>query len=103
MVKTVTKHKASGEAREVWVVPNMTWVDEVLGCGKTTWIVKHFELGRDVVITTTREVTSKKSWLADWKPTQAAKLNLFEMQYIRPNLVATVTKELLCTYRARWM
>ncbi|GBP39341.1 hypothetical protein EVAR_24322_1 [Eumeta japonica] len=27
------------------------------------------------------------------------RLNLFEMQYIRPNLVATVIKELLCTYR----
>ncbi|GBP87012.1 hypothetical protein EVAR_55296_1 [Eumeta japonica] len=27
------------------------------------------------------------------------RLNLFEMQYIRPNLVARVTKELLCTYR----
>ncbi|GBP41226.1 hypothetical protein EVAR_30664_1 [Eumeta japonica] len=27
------------------------------------------------------------------------RLNLFEMQYIRSNLVATVTKELLCTYR----
>ncbi|GBP22068.1 hypothetical protein EVAR_94105_1 [Eumeta japonica] len=26
-------------------------------------------------------------------------VNLFEMQYIRPNLVTTVTNELLCTYR----
>ncbi|GBP92628.1 hypothetical protein EVAR_100450_1 [Eumeta japonica] len=24
-------------------------------CGKTTWVVKHFELGRDVVITTTQD------------------------------------------------
>ncbi|GBP76719.1 hypothetical protein EVAR_52454_1 [Eumeta japonica] len=27
------------------------------------------------------------------------RLNLFEMEYVRSNLVATVTKELLCTYR----
>ncbi|GBP88272.1 hypothetical protein EVAR_82733_1 [Eumeta japonica] len=37
--------------------------------------------------------TSKKSLRADWEPTQTAKLNLFETQYIRANLVATVTKE----------
>ncbi|GBP89849.1 hypothetical protein EVAR_64222_1 [Eumeta japonica] len=56
MVKTVTKRKASSDTWENWVVPDITWVNGVSGCDKTTWIVKHFELGRDVVITTTREV-----------------------------------------------
>ncbi|GBP87158.1 hypothetical protein EVAR_62627_1 [Eumeta japonica] len=56
MVKTVTKRRASGDVREDWVVPDITWVNGVAGCGKTTWVVKHFEFGRDVVITTKREV-----------------------------------------------
>ncbi|GBP70302.1 hypothetical protein EVAR_52321_1 [Eumeta japonica] len=30
------------------------------------------------------------------------RLNLFEMVYVRPNLVATVTRELLCTYRVTY-
>ncbi|GBP58793.1 hypothetical protein EVAR_25866_1 [Eumeta japonica] len=130
-------------------------------CGKTTWAVKHFELGRDVVITTTQEAerdfkeklasrlgadASSKvktmvsvlvngfqelnscdrliidealmshfgaivmaTWLAGAKEVLLIsdvnqvpfieRLNLFEMHYIRPNLVAMVTKELLCTYR----
>ncbi|GBP05489.1 hypothetical protein EVAR_3003_1 [Eumeta japonica] len=55
MVKTVTKRIASGDAREDWEVPDITWVNEVPGCGKTTWVVKHLELGRGVVITTIRE------------------------------------------------
>ncbi|GBP41153.1 hypothetical protein EVAR_31278_1 [Eumeta japonica] len=57
MVKNVTWHKASGNAREDWEVPDITWVNRVLGCSKTTWVVKYFELERDVVITITREAT----------------------------------------------
>ncbi|GBP76041.1 hypothetical protein EVAR_33349_1 [Eumeta japonica] len=45
----------SAHAREDWVVPDITWVNEVPGCGNTTWVVKYFELGRGVIINTTRE------------------------------------------------
>ncbi|GBP46807.1 hypothetical protein EVAR_10775_1 [Eumeta japonica] len=34
VVKTVTKYKASSDAREGWVMPSITWVNGVLGCGK---------------------------------------------------------------------
>ncbi|GBP65994.1 hypothetical protein EVAR_47494_1 [Eumeta japonica] len=43
MAKTVIRGKASGNARENWVVHNITWVIEVPGCRKTTWVVNHFE------------------------------------------------------------
>ncbi|GBP82344.1 hypothetical protein EVAR_90979_1 [Eumeta japonica] len=36
------------------MVSDITWVNGVPRCGKT-WVVKHFELGRDVIITTTRK------------------------------------------------
>ncbi|GBP18034.1 hypothetical protein EVAR_16980_1 [Eumeta japonica] len=34
---------------------DITWVKKVPDCGKTTWAVKHFELGRNVIITITLE------------------------------------------------
>ncbi|GBP16381.1 hypothetical protein EVAR_9964_1 [Eumeta japonica] len=55
MVTTATKRKASDDVREDWKVPDTTWVNGVSGCNKITWVLKHFELRRDVVITTTRE------------------------------------------------
>ncbi|GBP69955.1 hypothetical protein EVAR_85723_1 [Eumeta japonica] len=55
-VKNVTKRKASDDTREDWEVPDITWVNGVPGCSKTTWVVKHFELRTNVVITTKREV-----------------------------------------------
>ncbi|GBP85158.1 hypothetical protein EVAR_61003_1 [Eumeta japonica] len=55
MAKTVTRGKASANAWENWVVPDITWVNEVLGCEKTTWVMKYLELRRAVVVTTTRE------------------------------------------------
>ncbi|GBP52250.1 hypothetical protein EVAR_83111_1 [Eumeta japonica] len=59
MVKTVSKRKASGDAREDWVVPDITWVTGVPVCGKITCVVKDFELERDVIITTTRETAKR--------------------------------------------
>ncbi|GBP44637.1 hypothetical protein EVAR_44165_1 [Eumeta japonica] len=143
------------------MVPKIIWINEVPDCGKTTWVVKYFELGRNVVITTTREAArylkeklvnrlgadacSKVRTMAsilvnDFQGSKSCnqlnvdealmshfgsivmvtrlvdakevlliddanqlpfidRLNLFEIQYIRPSLVATVTKELLSTYR----
>ncbi|GBO99734.1 hypothetical protein EVAR_70802_1 [Eumeta japonica] len=55
MVKSVTKRKAYNDARQDWKMPDITLVNGVPDCRKTTWVVKHYELGRDVVITTTLE------------------------------------------------
>ncbi|GBP51785.1 Fatty acid synthase [Eumeta japonica] len=55
IVEAITRSKPSSDSREDWVVPDITWVNGVRGCGNTTWVVKHFEIGRDVVITTTLE------------------------------------------------
>ncbi|GBP53430.1 hypothetical protein EVAR_17505_1 [Eumeta japonica] len=55
MLKTVTKPKASGDAWENWMVPNITWVNGIPGRGKTSRVMNHFELGRNVMITSTRE------------------------------------------------
>lgn len=41
-----------------WKVPKYTWVNGVLGCGKLTWIVRNFDNGRDVVLTSTTEATN---------------------------------------------
>ncbi|GBP76845.1 hypothetical protein EVAR_49134_1 [Eumeta japonica] len=58
MAKVVTRSKLFSNTREDWVVPDITWVNGVPCCGKTTWVVKHFEMRRDVVITTTREAAN---------------------------------------------
>lgn len=144
-----------------WAVPNIRWVNGVPGCGKTTWVVKHFDEEKDVVATTTTEaakdlreklahrlgdrvktkVRTMASILANGFRSQdrcyrltvdealmnhfgaivmAVKLsgasevvligdvnqlpfldreNLFPLRYTRPNLVAGITQELLCTHR----
>ncbi|KAF9416571.1 hypothetical protein HW555_006146 [Spodoptera exigua] len=38
-----------------WAVPKIQWVNGVPGCGKTTWVVSHFNEEEDVVATTTTE------------------------------------------------
>ncbi|GBP87234.1 hypothetical protein EVAR_59130_1 [Eumeta japonica] len=55
MTKTVIRRKNSSDAREDWVVPDIIWVIGVPGCRKTSWVVKHFKLGRDIIITITRK------------------------------------------------
>lgn len=148
-------------SQESWTVPNIRWVNGVPGCGKTTWVVKHFDAEKDVVATTTTEaakdlreklahrlgdrVKTKVRTMASilvngFKKEEkcyrltvdealmnhfgaivmAVKLsgasevvligdvnqlpfldreNLFELRYTRPNLVAGITQELLCTHR----
>ncbi|GBP19201.1 hypothetical protein EVAR_11523_1 [Eumeta japonica] len=54
MVKSVTRYKAFCDTREDWTVFDITWVNGVPRYRKTT---KHFEMGRDVIITTTLETT----------------------------------------------
>ncbi|GBP43945.1 hypothetical protein EVAR_41802_1 [Eumeta japonica] len=51
--KTVTRRITSGDAREDLVVSDITWVNEVPDFWKTKMGLKHFKLGRDVVIITT--------------------------------------------------
>ncbi|GBP80100.1 hypothetical protein EVAR_55918_1 [Eumeta japonica] len=65
MAKSVTRHKDFGDTQEDWTVPDITWVNGVSDCNKTTWTVKHFKLVKDVIITTTLEVgrNLKKSLL----------------------------------------
>ncbi|KAF9415654.1 hypothetical protein HW555_006753 [Spodoptera exigua] len=38
-----------------WAVPKIQWVNGVPGCGKTTWVVSHFNEEEDMVATTTTE------------------------------------------------
>ncbi|KAH9632236.1 hypothetical protein HF086_002871 [Spodoptera exigua] len=38
-----------------WAVPKIKWVNGVPGCGKTTWVVSHFNEEEDVVATTTKK------------------------------------------------
>lgn len=144
-----------------WEVPKIRWVNGVPGCGKTTWVVRHFDVAKDVIITTTTEaakdlreklayrigdlVKTKVRTMASvlvngFKKNEryirlivdealmnhfgaiimASRLsgageivligdvnqlpyidreNLFELRYQRPNLVASISQELLCTHR----
>lgn len=146
---------------EGWEVPAFRWINGVPGCGKTTWVVRHFDVDKDVIITTTTEaakdlreklahrigdlVKTKVRTMASvlvngirrggsnvrlmvdealmnhfGAIVMAARLagareivligdvnqlpyidreNLFELRYDRPNLVATINQELLCTHR----
>lgn len=38
-----------------WPVPKIKWVNGVPGCGKTTWVVRNFDVENDVAVTTTIE------------------------------------------------
>ncbi|GBP24813.1 hypothetical protein EVAR_14146_1 [Eumeta japonica] len=161
MAKVITSSKVSGNNRENWVVPDITWINGDPSCRITTWAVKHFTMRRDIVITITHEAArdlreklasrlgadaiskvrtmasvlvngfrgpkscdrlivdealmshfgaidmvtrleSVKEILLIGDVNQLLfidRLNLFEMEYIQPNLMAKVTKKLLCTYR----
>ena len=161
MAQSISGSTESPASQGSWAVPNIRWVNGVPGCGKTTWVVKHFDEERDVVATTTTEaakdlreklahrlgdraktkVRTMASILANgFKPQErcyrltvdealmnhfgaivmAVKLsgasevvligdvnqlpfldreNLFKLRYTRPNLVAGITQELLCTHR----
>ncbi|KAL4707536.1 hypothetical protein ACJJTC_000288 [Scirpophaga incertulas] len=38
-----------------WVQPSYKWINGVPGCGKTTWIEKHFKTKHDIAVTVTVE------------------------------------------------
>lgn len=161
MAQSILRTSDSPASQGSWAVPNIRWVNGVPGCGKTTWVVKHFDEEKDVVATTTTEaakdlreklahrlgdriktkVRTMASILANgfrrdercYRLTvdealmnhfgaivMAVKLsgasevvligdvnqlpfldreNLFQLRYTRPNLVAGITQELLCTHR----
>lgn len=48
-------NRARSMSSESWDAPRITWVNGVPGCGKTTWIINHFNPGHDIIITTTTE------------------------------------------------
>ncbi|GBP24812.1 hypothetical protein EVAR_14145_1 [Eumeta japonica] len=133
MAKVITSSKGSGNNRENWVVPDITWVNG--SCRKTTWVVKHFTMRRTFITIIREAARDLREKLASRLGADAInealmshfgaidmvtrlesvkeilligdvnqlpfidRLNLFEMEYIQPNLMANVTKKLLCTYR----
>ncbi|GBP47683.1 hypothetical protein EVAR_28086_1 [Eumeta japonica] len=137
MVKTVTTRKTSGDAREDWVMPDVTWVNGFPGCARdlkqklasrleadacskvrtmASVLINAFQEPKScdrlivnealmrhfgAIVMPTRLMGAKKILLiGDINQLPFIdRLNFFEMQYIRPNLMATVTMQLLCTYR----
>ena len=57
-----------------WDVPLIEWVNGVPGCGKTSWVISSFDIGHDIVITTTVEAAKDlREKLAYRMGTDAAK------------------------------
>ncbi|KOB69843.1 Replicase large subunit [Operophtera brumata] len=144
-----------------WTIPNIRWINGVPGRGKTTWVVKNFNVDKDTIITSTTEAANDLNdklalRIGDQAKTKvrtmasvlvngfreldksyrltidealmnhfgaiimASRLsgageivligdvnqlpyidrnNLFEIRYNRPNLIANISQELLCTHR----
>lgn len=55
MAKTIERNSDVEANWENWEVPKIQWVNGVPGCGKTTWVISHFDVDRDAIITTTTE------------------------------------------------
>lgn len=53
--QTLTGTSDAGGACGHWSMPEITWVNGVPGCGKTTWVINQFNPVRDIVLTTTTE------------------------------------------------
>lgn len=161
MADTVSETLDIEKQKSNWSVPKICWANGVPGCGKTSWAVRHFDVEKDVMVTTTTEaakdikeklaqrignkakakVRTMASILANGfrrsdrcnrllideahmnhfgAIVMAVRLsgadevfligdvnqlpyidreNLFELRYRRPDLVATVGQELMCTHR----
>lgn len=55
MAQTIERNLDVEASWENWVVPKIQWVNGVPGCGKTTWVIRHFDVDKDAIITTTTE------------------------------------------------
>lgn len=55
MAKTISGPHEPAAGSEPWTMPNVTWINGVPGCGKTSWIVDKFDADNDIIITTTTE------------------------------------------------
>ncbi|XP_045504439.1 uncharacterized protein LOC123701072 [Colias croceus] len=55
MAKTIAPGPDISAYGSDWVVPDIKWINGVPGCGKTTYLVKHFDETNDVIATTTVE------------------------------------------------
>ncbi|GBP71078.1 hypothetical protein EVAR_49418_1 [Eumeta japonica] len=58
---THERFKVSGDAGEDWTVPDITWVNGVPDCGKTTWVLRNFESRRDMALTARREAGGRRA------------------------------------------
>ncbi|KAJ0178362.1 hypothetical protein K1T71_006185 [Dendrolimus kikuchii] len=53
--KTLTEISAGGEPFDKWTVSEITWINGVPGCGKTTAMLRAFKKDEDMVITATKK------------------------------------------------